>query len=150
MIRPVNQGKVAVQYRCASIQSGGTVVGLDSSNPGYVIPVSSNAQIPYGLLGQDVVDTMYEVWKLDSETQRARVSGSVGVYYEGGQFILCSGVGYAGTVGIGALLYPCVASGSTPYGWLTTSAVSGMSAVAMAETSGTAASGNNLQIRMLV
>jgi len=150
MIRPVNQSKVAVQYVCATVQSGGTVVALDPANAGQVIPVSTATQTQYGILAQDVIAVTTDLWKLDSETQRARVSGAVGVYYDEGQFIMCSGVGYIGSPTIGSLLYANIASGSGPLGWLTTVSGTSMAPVGICEVAGIAASGNNMQFRSLL
>jgi len=144
-IKPVQQGKVSVFYKYGAEAVGGTVVCIDVNNDDYVALYESGGSTPYGLLAQDVVAEDYQEWKLDSITQRARVSSNVGIYYGGGTYVLNSD-SYTGNVLRGDNLYPNDA------GVLGTSnAINGkMSPVALAETSGNAGSGNSIRIKLLI
>lgn len=145
-IKPIQQGKILTNsYHYNATASGGNVVEIDSSTATKTAKVYASGGNALGLLGQEVVAATTEEWKLDSVTRRARVSGLVGIYYDGGTYLLDSD-SYSGNVPADVKLYPNAS------GYLCSSNAldAGMGAVAISLTSGNAASGNEIEIKLLV
>lgn len=85
MFKPVFEGNIDIFLKADSVLNAGTLVTLNTAKEGYVKPAVAG-DLPYGVLGQDVVDRSVDNFKLDSVTFVAYKDELAGVYLEGGVY----------------------------------------------------------------